>query len=141
MRGTWRGSHGGGQPLLAAETAFYDQNAPDFLLFLVRRTVDKELTFEAPALAFRNPLTSLVRSVLMVHDPADRDGNTAERMDIAAKLFRERALSLGRAARFAGVPIAAFMKEVSGRQIPVITGNAESLRRDLEAIGACREDS
>lgn len=69
---------------------------------------------------------------------ADRDDNT--RMDIAVKLVREQARSLGRAASFAGVPVAAFMTEVSNRNIPVFTGDAESLRRDREATEAYRQE-
>ena len=77
----------------------------------------------------------------MARDPADRYGNKAARMDVAAKLFRERALSLGRAAKFAGLPVATFMAEVSKRQIPVFTGDAESLRQDLKVIETFRQDS
>ncbi len=77
--------------------------------------------------------------VPMVHSPTGQEADANARLDIAATLFRERTLSLGRAARFAGVPIAAFMSEVSKRQVPVITGDAESLRQDLRAIEACRE--
>lgn len=79
--------------------------------------------------------------VPMVHSPAGQEADVNARLDIAATLFRERALSLGRAARFAGLPIAAFMAEVSKRRIPAIAGDAESLRQDLKAIEACRGGS
>ena len=79
--------------------------------------------------------------VPMVHSGTGHEAEMAARVDIAVALFREQALSLGRAARFAGVPVAAFMAEVSKRRIPVFTGDAASLRRDLKAIEACREDS
>lgn len=72
---------------------------------------------------------------------AEHGAGAAPRVDIAAALFREGALSLGRAASFARAPVAAFMTELSKRQIPVVTGDAESLRRDLKAIESCREDS
>ena len=80
--------------------------------------------------------------VPIIHGPLAGDAEgTATRRDIAAALFRERALSLGRAARFAGLPVAEFMVEVSKRGVPVIAGNAESVRADVGVIEAWREGS
>ena len=66
---------------------------------------------------------------------------TLTRADIAAELFREQALSLGRAAELADMPLAEFMVHVSNRGIPVITGDAESVREDIAAIETWREGS
>ena len=66
---------------------------------------------------------------------------TPARADTAAELFREQALSLGRAARFAGMPLAEFMVNVSKRGIPAIRGDAGSVREDIAAVEAWREGS
>ena len=71
----------------------------------------------------------------------DEGEETTTRLEIAAELFREQALSLSRAARFARMPVAEFMVSVSKQGVPVITGDAESVREDLGAIDAWRQGS
>ena len=78
--------------------------------------------------------------VPMVHGPFGGDAEeTSTRAEVAAELFREQALSLSRAARFAGTPVAEFMVSASKRGIPVIAGDAESVREEVGAIDAWRE--
>lgn len=61
------------------------------------------------------------------------------RLALATSLYREESLSLGQAARFAGLPIAEFMQHVSRLGIPVVRGTAATVREDAEAITAWRE--
>jgi len=53
---------------------------------------------------------------------------------VATALYRNRTLSLGRAAEISGMPIAEFMQHVSRLGIPVVDGNAASLREDAGAF-------
>ena len=53
---------------------------------------------------------------------------------VATALYRNRTLSLGRAAEISGMPIAEFMQHVSRLGIPVVDGDAASLREDAEAF-------
>ena len=53
---------------------------------------------------------------------------------LATALYREQNISLGRAARFAGLPVAEFIQYVSQLGIPVIRGTAASVREDMDAI-------
>ena len=47
-------------------------------------------------------------------------------------------MSLGRGAKIAGIPLVDFMLHVSHEGIPVIRGNAKSLREDLKNLEAWR---
>ena len=55
------------------------------------------------------------------------------RQAIATALFRERSLSLGLAAKYAGLGIAEFIEHVSRLGIPVVAGTAEAVRDDAGA--------
>ena len=55
------------------------------------------------------------------------------RQAIATGLFRERSLSLGLAAKYAGLGIAEFIEHVSRLGIPVVAGTAEAVRDDAES--------
>ena len=93
---------------------------------------------EALREARKRPVIVLDRhqpEALLVH----RDDNSllAEpgiRRSLATALYRDRSLSLGRAARFAGVPSAEFIRYVSGCGIPVVRGTAAEVGRDAQAI-------
>ncbi len=61
---------------------------------------------------------------------ADRGG----RRSLVAALYRDRGLSLGRAARFAGVPLAEFIRYMSRCGIPVVRGTVAAVGRDAQAI-------
>ena len=58
------------------------------------------------------------------------------RRTLATALYREQSLSLGLAARFAGVHTADFIEHVSRLDIPLVRGTAATVRDDIEAIGA-----
>lgn len=63
------------------------------------------------------------------------------RQAIATALFRERSLSLGLAAKFAGFGIAEFIEHVSRLGIPVVAGTADAVRDDAEAAEKWRTGS
>lgn len=63
------------------------------------------------------------------------------RRALATALFRDQSLSLGQAARFAGVSIGEFIQLVSRLGIPVVRGTSDAVREDAEAIGAWRNGS
>src|SRR5262249_48011104 len=52
------------------------------------------------------------------------------RRALATSLYRDQSLSLGQAARFAGLPLAEFLQHVSRLGIPVIRGTATTVRED-----------
>ena len=60
------------------------------------------------------------------------------RLALATALYKSESLSIGRAARVAGMPLEAFMVEMGRAGIPVIRGNARTLREDLKNIKAWR---
>ena len=69
----------------------------------------------------------------------DDDGLLGEpgvRLALATALYRSESVSLGRGAKIAGIAIAEFMLHVSREGIPVIRGNAKTLR---ESACAARE--
>ena len=63
------------------------------------------------------------------------------RLGLAVALYREHSLSLGQAARFAGLATAAFIQHVSKLGIPVVRGTAASVREDTMTIDAWRTHS
>ena len=60
------------------------------------------------------------------------------RQAIATGLFRERSLSLGLAAKYAGLGIAEFIEHVSRLEIPVVAGTAEAVSGDTESVETWR---
>ena len=72
---------------------------------------------------------------LLVH--LDEDSLLTEpgiRLALATALFREQSLSLGRAARFAAIAPAEFIRHVSGLGIPVVRGTTATVHEDMEAL-------
>ena len=65
-------------------------------------------------------------------------GEPGVRLAIATDLYRSESVTLGRGARIAGTPLEDFMRHVSREGIPVIRGNAKTLRDDLQDIKAWR---
>lgn len=63
------------------------------------------------------------------------------RRAFATALYREESLSLGQAARLAGLSVAEFMQYASRLGIPVVRGTAASVREDSQAIETWRKDS
>ena len=78
---------------------------------------------------------------LLVH--LDDDTLLAEpgiRRALATALYRDQSLSLGHAARFAGLAIGDFVSHLSRIGIPVVRGTAASVHEDTEVITAWRKD-
>ena len=63
------------------------------------------------------------------------------RRALAAALYRDESLSLGQAARFAGLAIGDFIRHLSQIGIPVVKGTAASVHEDTEVITAWRKGS
>ena len=56
------------------------------------------------------------------------------KLALGAELFRCGHLSLGQAARLAGMAIVDFMRHLSARGIPIIQGTAQEAKADLETL-------
>lgn len=65
-------------------------------------------------------------------------GEPGVRLALATALYKSESLSIGRAARVAAMPLEAFMVEMGRAGIPVIRGNAKTLREDLKNLKAWR---
>ena len=95
--------------------------------------------------AHENPVIVLNRQrpeALLVHLEGDSIlDEPGIRLALATALYREKSISLGRAARFSGVPIAEFIQYVSQLGIPVVEGTAASVREDMDAIHKWRKSS
>ncbi len=57
---------------------------------------------------------------------------------IALELFRERAVSLGRAAELCATPLAAFMKFAATHGVPPLNGGLKGLEEDRETLAKAR---
>ena len=66
-------------------------------------------------------------------------GEPGVRLAIATDLYRSESVTLGRGARVAGIPLEDFMRHVSREGIPVIRGDAKTLRVDLKNVEAWRK--
>lgn len=74
---------------------------------------------------------------LLVH--LKDDGLLAEegvRAAMALSLYRDGSLALGRAARLARMAPAAFMQLLSQRGLPIMKGDATTLREDIDTLDA-----
>jgi predicted HTH domain antitoxin len=72
----------------------------------------------------------------------DDEGLLAEpgvRLAIATDLYKNDSVSLSRGAKIAGMPLEAFMVEMGRAGIPVVKGDAGTLREDLKNIDAWRK--
>lgn len=100
---------------------------------------------EALREARKHPVLVLNRDrpeALLVH--LDDEGLLSEpgvRLALATSLYREESLSLGRAARLAGMPVADFIAHVSRLEIPVVRGTAKTVRADAQVIAAWTDSS
>lgn len=68
-------------------------------------------------------------------------GESGVRLAIATALYRSESLSLGRAAEISGIPIADFMQHVSRLGIPVVRGDAATLKEDADAFARWKNAS
>ena len=63
-------------------------------------------------------------------------GEPGVRLALATILYKSESVSLGRGAKIAGIPIADFMQHVSRHGIPVIRGDARTVREDVKNLEA-----
>jgi len=64
---------------------------------------------------------------------AEPDVRTA----IAVSLFKDDASPLGHAARLAGMALGDFVRHLSRLSIPIVRGDARSLREDVDGLDCC----
>ena len=100
---------------------------------------------EALRMAREHPVVVMNRDhpeALLFHLDDERLlGEAGVRTALATVLYKSEALSLGRAAKLAGMAIAAFMQHVSRLGIPVVRGTARSVREDAKNLAAWRKKS
>lgn len=76
-----------------------------------------------------------VPEALLVHIDLDLDADgRATRLALAAALFKDEVVSLGRAARIAGVAVAEFIEHLGRLGIPVLSATPEELREDVRTL-------
>ena len=98
---------------------------------------------DALRMARKSPVVVMNRDrpeAVLVH--LDSDGLLAEpgvRLAIATDLYKNDSVSLSRGARIAEVPLEEFMVHVSRHGIPVVKGDANTLREDLKNLEAWRK--
>jgi predicted HTH domain antitoxin len=97
---------------------------------------------DALRMARKHPVVVMNRDqpeALLFHlDDEGLLGEPGVRLALATALYKSESLSIGRAARVADMPLEAFMVEMGRAGIPVIRGNARTLREDLKNIKAWR---
>lgn len=97
---------------------------------------------EALRMARKQPVVVMNRdqpeAVLFHLDDEGLLGEPGVRLALATTLYKSESLSIGRAAKVAGMPLEAFMVEMGRAGIPVVRGNAKTLRDDLKNIKAWR---
>lgn len=97
---------------------------------------------EALRMARKQPVVVMMRdhpeAVIFHLDDEGLLGEPGVRLALATALFKSESLSIGRAAKVAGMPLEAFMAEMGRAGIPVIRGNARTLREDLKNLKAWR---
>ena len=97
---------------------------------------------EALRQARKQPVVVMHRDrpeALLVHlDDEGLLGEPGVWLALATALYKSESLSIGRAAKVAGMPLEAFMVEMGHAGIPLIRGNARTLREDLRSIKAWR---
>jgi antitoxin (DNA-binding transcriptional repressor) of toxin-antitoxin stability system len=100
---------------------------------------------EALREARKHPVVVLNRDqpeALLVHlDDEALLGEPGVRRALATALYRDESLSLGQAARLAGLSAAEFIQHASRLGIPVVRGTAAGVREDAQAIAAWRKGS
>ena len=97
---------------------------------------------EALRMAREHPVVVMNRDhpeALLFHlDDEGLLGEPGVRLALATALFKSESISIGRAAKVAGMPLEAFIVEMGRAGVPVIRGNARTLREDLKNIKAWR---
>ena len=97
---------------------------------------------EALRMARKAPVVVMNRDrpeALLFHlDDEGLLGEPGVRLALATALYRSESVTLGRGEKIAGIPLADFMQHLSHEGIPVIRGNATTLREDLKNVEAWR---
>jgi predicted HTH domain antitoxin len=86
---------------------------------------------EGPVLVIKG---DQLEAVILHLDPGQSPEDADLRLALATALFKDGALSLGRAARVAGVGVAALVSHLSRLGIPVVQGDATEADSDLETL-------
>ena len=93
-------------------------------------------------MARKHPVVVMNRDhpeALLVHlDDEKLLSEPGVRLALATALYKSESVSLGRAAKIAALPLAEFIQQLSYAGIPVIRGNARTLREDLKNLKAWR---
>ena len=97
---------------------------------------------DALRMARKEPVVVMNRdqpeAVLFHLDDEGLLGEPGVRLALATVFYTNESISLGRAARVAGMPLAEFIQELGRQGIPVIRGNARTLREELKNVAAWR---
>lgn len=95
---------------------------------------------EALRMAREEPVVVMNRDepeALLVHlDAESLLSEPGVRLALATALYKSESVSLGRAARVAGVALADFMQHVSRLGIPTVPGTRASVREDVRTLEA-----
>ena len=73
-------------------------------------------------------------AILMHLDDDKLLGMPGVRLALATALYRDGNLPVGRAARLAAVKTVEFIQHLSRSGIPVVAGNSEEVKRDVETL-------
>ena len=97
---------------------------------------------DALRMARKEPVVVMNRdqpeAVLFHLDDEGLLGEPGVRLALATVLYTNEGISLGRAARMAGMRLAEFIQELGRQGIPVIRGNARTLGEELKNVAAWR---
>lgn len=66
-------------------------------------------------------------------------GEPGVRLALATALYKSDSVSLGRGAKIAGIALEEFMQHVSRQGIPVVKGDAATVREDVKNLAAWRK--
>ena len=98
---------------------------------------------EALRMARKAPVVVMNRdhpeAVLFHLDDEGLLGEPGVRLALATSLYKNDSVSLGRGAKIAEVALEEFMQHVSRQGIPIIKGNASTVREDVKNLKAWRK--
>ena len=97
---------------------------------------------EALRMARKAPVVVMYRDkpeALLFHlDDGGLLGEPGVRLALATTLYKSESVSLGRAAKIAAMTLTDFIQVIGRQGIPVVRGNAKTLREELKNIKAWR---
>ena len=87
----------------------------------------------------RHHIVKTVNVRQLMNNPSDGLlGEPGVRLAIATDLYKNGSISVGRGSKIAGMALAEFMQEMGRAGIPVIRGDAKTLREELKNLKAWR---